>query len=115
MKNFLAKHDINMSSDYEGHDISNLFDFDTKRRCTPFDIDPLVNTHGPCSVTSPYGGVLSRPSLKCLPSLNHTKELSPKGIIVFDWSDIKARSPDGTYSKLSVIGDKVYNFTYYVN
>jgi len=111
VKKVLAAKGISMPNEFQGLDVSALFD-STNGACASWD--QAANFKTPCRVNHPYGGApLEAQDSKCLSPSLITGSVKPIGQMAFEWYDIAANNLNPS-PQLIVYGNSVLNMSNYV-
>ncbi|KAJ2962319.1 hypothetical protein NQZ79_g2561 [Umbelopsis isabellina] len=122
IQNFLKdNYNVTLNGDYEGVDMSRIFDADSSNACQQYDNGKTGNatTQGACHVADPYGGDgLSVNNGSCIPYSKLQSYYSSKQLLSFDWADLQPNGPQLSYKdppSLMVLGAQVLNVSSYLS
>ncbi|KAH8556986.1 chitin synthase [Umbelopsis sp. PMI_123] len=118
MHRYLATKGLNLTKEFQGVDLSWIFDADTSGACKIYDAgrSGATSTLGSCIINGPYGGILRTSNGNCLPLRDLLMNLKSTAVLSYDWTDFQ---PDGVNklrdSPLVLLGENVLNVTLYIN
>ncbi|KAL1922994.1 uncharacterized protein VTP21DRAFT_9370 [Calcarisporiella thermophila] len=110
MRIFLAHYGIELLKDYQGVDLSGLFDA-TGGSCVLYDRNMRALNNRSCIVYSPYGGWIVAP--QCIPLGDLRQVLRPLGALFFEWEDLIPNHLDPR-TRLMVLNNLVLNMSLYL-
>ncbi|KAG2179561.1 hypothetical protein INT44_006408 [Umbelopsis vinacea] len=118
MHQYLATKGLNLTKEFQGVDLSSLFDADTSGACRIYDTNRsgATSTLGNCIVNGPYGGTLKTKNGNCIPMKDLLLQHRSTATLSYDWTDFQ---PDGVGklhgTPLVLLGENVLNVSQYIN
>ncbi|GAB5590965.1 hypothetical protein Unana1_05865 [Umbelopsis nana] len=118
MQTYLATKGLNLTKEYQGVDLSWLFDADLSGACRIYDVgrSGVTSTLGSCTVHGPYGGNLRTKSGSCIPLKDLLNYYRSAAELSYDWYDLRPGGMDQLHSSsLILLGENVLNVSQYIN
>ncbi|KAG2185821.1 hypothetical protein INT43_002258 [Umbelopsis isabellina] len=118
MQSFFATKGLNVTKEYQGVDMSGIFDADISGACKVYDIgrSGSTTTAGNCSIAGPYGGTLNTTTGNCIPLKDLYSSIRSNAEINYGWNDLRPEGTDNLHgSNLFLLGENVLDVSRYLD